>query len=107
MKIKEQLEETLCTYLSAHSVRRRPQSIIFFCDFTVVDYSLQLLHHTLVHVSLDTTFRQRNKYKPADNIPATKSNPESYPAVPLLAALPSGPFCWHKRPQPRRAALFS
>lgn len=40
------------TNLSANSIRRRPQSIIFLGDFTVVNDPLQLLHHTFVNICL-------------------------------------------------------
>lgn len=43
------------TDLPAHPVGRRPQSIIFFSDFAVIDYPLQLLHHALVDVGLEAT----------------------------------------------------
>lgn len=40
------------TNLSAHSVRRRPQCIVFLGDLTVINDPFQLLHHTLVYISL-------------------------------------------------------
>lgn len=40
------------TNLSANSVGRWPQCIIFLGDLTVVNDSLQLFHHTFVDVGL-------------------------------------------------------
>lgn len=42
----------IITNLSANPVWRRPQGIVFFCDFTVVNDSLQLFHHTFMHIRL-------------------------------------------------------
>lgn len=51
------------TNLSADSVRRRPQCIIFLCDLAVVNDPLQLLHHTLVYVRLDQDTQSYTLYK--------------------------------------------
>lgn len=38
--------------LGAHSIRRRPGLVVLLHDLAVLDYSLQLLDHALVHVDL-------------------------------------------------------
>lgn len=45
-------KELLTTNLPANPVRGRPQSIVFFCNFTVINNSLQFFHYTLVYISL-------------------------------------------------------
>ncbi len=40
------------TNLSPDSVWRRPQGIVFFCDLTVINDSLQLFHHAFMNISL-------------------------------------------------------
>lgn len=53
-------EEPLNTNLSANSVRGRPQCIIFFCNFTVINNPLQFLHYTLVHISLRINYNKNS-----------------------------------------------
>lgn len=69
------------TDLPAHPVGRRPQSIIFFSDFAVIDYPLQLLHHALVDVGLEATPSVKT---PLYRIP---SHPTPHPSLPLTSFL--------------------
>ena len=55
-------KELLNTNLPANPVRGRPQSIVFFCNFTVINNSLQLFHYTLVYVSLKASNKNVRVY---------------------------------------------